>query len=607
MATYNRIGLNIPEQSPPKGKLFYLNEKDTSEWIERLPLANIGETSRQLFQALHDFNRTTIPYKNRLATTEKFRDPIGYVGSSLNKHFIDVGFPLTEKAHKIAILSRELHSGLATSYKSVITDIILANQGKSDNKFLITAIHRAVYHLSKMMLLSVLVYDSFPKLAWYELHTLHRLACRYDLESFLVKDQLETHGKNSSIDEAYRRIMLFCLASPYKIRQRENIQIFDALLEWAEFTRIYSSDEAPSDTTIVIQQDSDIAPCHGTLSNHTHSKHLIKLDVSELVHRLHEQFDSQSEIKPLWGIESLDKNLLKQLIQLWSTEQKRSFMRTKLNFELHIAVGISNIYHLIEVKSKQNTAVDKATNAPSIDKNHMPRNEFEILSKFSLEPLITDNHSEIRRNNFEVFGPNSRDPDDIDPVISIWDKSENPPRRSKTFVFQTLNESAGGYCLDWRGTQTPKILVGELIGIQSSMSTQQFGVGLVRWMKSNPNESMQVGLQMIAPNAVAMKARKTNQTKQPAHECLLLPEVGTSGQPTSFVCPSFPFKVGDLLTLDEKSNTRKIKLTRLLESSGAISQFQFIYLDQPEFGKKPVDDDAEPEGHVDFENLWSTL
>ncbi len=221
------------------------------------------------------------------------------------------------------------------------------------------------------------------------------------------------------------------------------------------------------------------------------------------------------KIDTLWGIESLGKNLLRQLIQLWSTEQKRSFMRTKLNFELHVAVGISNIYRLIEVKNKKNPVPDKSKNLASIDNEYIPGNQFEILSKFSLEPLISENHTAIRRNNFEDFGPNSRDPDDIDPIISIWDKPENLQGQNKTFVFQTLNESAGGYCLNWHGIHTPKILVGELIGIQSSMSSRQFGVGLVRWMKSNPNENMQVGVQMIAPSAIAVKAMKAKQTKQP--------------------------------------------------------------------------------------------
>jgi hypothetical protein len=556
---------------------------------------------------LHEFNRTAIPYKQRLACTDKLRDPINYVGASLNKYYIDVGFPLTEKAHKIAVLTRELHNGLAISYKSVISDIILLKQGRVEQKLLSTAIHRAVYHLSKMTLISVLVYDSFPKWTWLELHTLHRLARRYDLESLQLEDPLQSVGKISSIEQAYRRILLFSLASPFKIRQRENIQIYDLLLEWANYTCFYRIDDTSTETSIIVQQDLDITPYHGTSINYLDSKHVVKLDVSELIQKLRQQFDNRPENPALQGIGSLDKNLLRQLIQLWSCETKRMFMRTRLNFEIRLAVGINNIYH--SIRSKQELA--SANSAKTDPKTHPRRKDavelFGNLSKFSLEPLEVQKHIDIRRDDFAQFGPHSQDPESPEPDIAIWDKPDSKQDSSTIFIFHTLNESAGGYCVDWHGKQAPKILVGEVIGIQSSMPSHQFGIGLVRWLKSNPNERMQVGLQMLAPDAVAVKVRNSDQTEQPAYKCLLLPEVGSSGQPISLVCPAFPFKVGDLLTIDDRTNERKVKLTRLLESSGSIYQFQFIYLDQPESDGRPEVDDAGIAKHMDFDNLWSTI
>lgn len=613
MAIKNRIGLRVPDQSPATEKAFYMNERETSEWVERLPLANIGETSRKLFNSLRDFNKTLIPYKKRLLCTEEFRDPISYVASNLSKHYVDVGFPLSEKAHKIAILNRELHSGMATTYKCVIIDIVLATQGKLDQKLLTTAIHRAISYLSKVMLLSAQVYDSYPKRIWLELHVLHRLACRYNLQSIKIKDLLEQHGKSSSIDEAYRRSVLFCLTSPYKIRQRENTRIFDALLEWSQYSRFYTFDEAPPETSIFVRQDSDQHPSHGSLTTDADTRHLLKMDASELINKLREQFDDHPNVDSLWGIESLDKNLLRQLIQLWSNEQKRTFVRTKLNFELRIAVGLSNIFQLIMTGAEENeTNQDKGQDAEAtwIDKKFAEGGILEISSRFTLEPIELQNSAAARRGDFEEFGPNSRDITEPEMAPSIWEKSEQLDGKDNTFLFHTLNESAGGYCISWEGKHIPKILVGELIGVQSSMANHQFGVGLVRWMKSNPHESMQVGLQMIAPNAIAVTAKHEDQAKGQTHECLLLPEVGTSGQPTSFICPSFPFNVGDLLIIDDKKSTREVKLTRLLESSGAISQFQFVYLDNPELQDKDETfegDDDDIQDDSEFDNLWTTL
>lgn len=607
MTTKNRIGLKIPDQSPPMGKVFYLVDKEIKEWIESLPLANIGETSRQIFQTLGEQNRTSIPYKKRFMSAEKFRDPINYVGASLKKHYVDIGFPLTEKAHKIAVLNRELHGRLATAYKCVVVDIVLANNGKSDYNLLTNAIHRVIHHFSRVILLSVLTYDRLPKRLWLELHVLHRLACRYNLESITVKDQLEAHGRSSSIDEAYRRTILFHLASPYKIRQRENIQIFDALLEWSSYARCYNINEAPPESTIFIRQDADLPPSHGSLSIDADPRHLLIVDAFQLIGKIREQFSEQPTTDTLWGIESLNTNLLRQLIQLWSNEQKRAFVRTKLNFELRIAVGLSNIYKLVEAVPDKKDVDTGDTDITGIDKNFAVGNVLEISSNFTLEPLGTQNDINTKRGNFVEFGPNSRDLAEPEPITSIWDNAEEQDGCGDTFLFYTLNESAGGYCLDWKGNNIPKILVGELIGVQSAMVNHQFGIGLVRWMKSNPNESMQVGLQMIAPNVIAVTAQHDNQNNSTSYKCLLLPEIGTSGQPTSFICPSFPFNVGDLLTFNDAQTSRKVKLIRLLESSGAIAQFQFIYLEHPGLPESDGNDDDESGDESDFANLWSTL
>jgi hypothetical protein len=555
---------------------------------------------------LQEFNHTSVMYKKRLGVTEKFRQPIDYVVSSLKKHYLDVGFPLSDKAHKVAILNLELHSGLAASYKSVISDLIFSHQAKSERKTLSLALHRAVHHLSKLIFQSVLIYESFPPRIWLELHTLHRLACRYDLQAVQIKDPLDHQEIDSSIDQAYRRILLFCLASPYKFRQRENMQIYDALLDWAKYSRLCPLDEAVSEDMIYVQQSLDSPPCHGTFSSRSDIKDEIRLDIGELIRKLRKQIENQPEADKLQGVDSLDKHLLRQLVQLWSNEQKRAFMRTKLNFEVQVAVGIGNIFQLLKQSDKAQAEGTEEPEAGHGKGRTTHENEFEILSRFTLAPLEGTTHKEIRRNNFEEFGPKSRDEDDVDPVVSIWDENGNRPRGAETFAFRTLNESAGGYCLHWYGDQTPKILVGELIGIRSSLSHRQFGLGLVRWMKSTLNESMQVGIQMIAPNATAVTAKRINKSSPQPQDCLLLPEVGTSGQPTSLVCHAFPFKVGDLLILDDCGLSHEIKLTRLLESSGAITQFQFIYLDGPRKGKPGTDNNGFGDGE-DFEHLWSTL
>jgi hypothetical protein len=609
MININRIGLRIPDQQPPSGTPFFLSDKELSTWVEQLPVANVGETSKQVFKALREFNRTLIPSKRRLMSTEYFRQPLKDIATNLSKHYMSSGFPLSEKAYQIAVLSRELHSGMATAYKSVIIDLLMESQGKPDRKPLAQAIHLCMSYLSRVILQSVLVYDPYPKRIWRELHVLHRLATRYGVESLKLDNPVERDDISSTIDQSYRRCILFSLASPYKMRQKENLLIFDTLLRWSQLAKLYNLENAPEETSITIRQDTDLAPSHEALVADADNKYLLKLDADNLIGQLRNQFSEQSEQSyDLQGIETMDKGLVRQLIKLWSKAQKRAFVRTKLHFELRIAVGLRSIHQLITLGSEPEQPQEKQEEEGTWIESAFAegRHHLKISPHFSLTPLDTSSFNP-RRSDFEEFGPNTRDFDALEePVSQIWDEETSKQTLPTTNVFKTINESAGGYCLDWSGEHIPKIQVGELIGVQSAMSASHFGVGMVRWMRRMPDDRLQVGVQMIAPNAMAVNARESQDKQADPHDCLLLPEVGTSGQPTSFICPSYSFKLGSELQVNEGENLREIKLTRLLETSGAISQYQFVYLDHTDTPDQDEADDGFGDD-TDFDNLWSTL
>jgi cyclic-di-GMP-binding protein len=611
MATTNPIGLRVPEQAPPKGVPFYLNDKDVATWAGNLPMANIGETSRQIFQTLRTFNRTEAPARQRLMSLESFRQPLAYVATNLNKHYIGSRFPLSEKSHKIANLNRELHSGMATGYKSVIVDLLTTQHGETlDLTLLKQAIHRGINYLSRVILLSVLVYDPYPKRSWQELHVLHRLARRYEVIDQPVADELETFTKQSSIAANYCRCLLFSLASPYKMRQNENLKIFDSLLEWSRFASFFPFNEAPEDASIIIRQDTDLAPGHEQRVTDPDTKYLQVLDASRLLSELREQFNETPENQTsLPGLSELDKGVIRQLIMLWSKAQKRAFVRTKLNFELRIAVGLKSVYKLINLGDIPSSArTEKEPEEGTwIETQFAHGHDMHVSSRFSLQPLDIASYNP-RRSNFEEFGPRSTEYSEFseEPSMDIWHDDKDQTIDKATNLFNTINESAGGYCLDWRGKQIPKIQVGELIGVQSAMSASKFGVGMVRWMRSADTESMQVGIQMIAPNALAITARLADQQNQKMEKCLLLPEVGTSGQPTSLLCPSYPFTLGKKLLINDGENSQEIKLTRLLESTGSISQFQFVRLDE-KTKTPPTEDQNDIDDDSDYESLWSTL
>ena len=77
--------------------------------------------------------------------------------------------------------------------------------------------------------------------------------------------------------------------------------------------------------------------------------------------------------------------------------------------------------------------------------------------------------------------------------------------------------------------------VGELVCLQESDSQQinTWGIGVIRWMKSPIIDGLELGVQMLAPNAVpvAAKTSRDGKTYTAYQRCLLLPEIAAIQQP----------------------------------------------------------------------------
>ena len=608
----SRLELNIPEQVEAHKSSLFLQPKELKAWVDALPWANIGEISRQVYKGLIDFNRTHIPQRDAMMGAEQFRKPVNYVTRSLEKHYLDTGFPLSKRNQKIANLTHELNCELAIAYKIVIKQYLgSARIDKTDKKLLIIALYRAIYYLSKVVVQTALVYESFPAHIWQEIHGLYHYAKRHGLDTLQVK-VTASGGKehSSSIQDAYKRVLMFNLASPTRLRQREIHQLYAMLEDWSQYAVLRDSVENndPENQFLVIVE-KDAPPIHISLAQDDisdSSTTKLIIDTTELVNRLNEAISQESE-QTKTGVSAgiMPNSLRHRLMQTWSSAPQRKFTRTKLNFELTVTVGLMAIHSLLEEEEAAYDAdVDgelKADinwldqQADSDGFTGVSLENRDLSAAFSLAPI--EKRRDVRREGFEEFGPKSHDEIEPEPVVPIWGGTgEKDDVTYETYCFQTINESAGGYCLDWHGPlPVPPVKVGELIGIQSTSIAGQYGVAVIRWIQTSGEHGLQVGVQMLAPSALPVTVGKEAQ-----QTALLLPETGDTTKQSSLVTFPHPYNVGDDLIIEERQNIRPIKLTRMVESTGAFSQFQFSYMDLD-------DEDGKGGGQDDFDNIWSTL
>jgi hypothetical protein len=190
-----------------------------------------------------------------------------------------------------------------------------------------------------------------------------------------------------------------------------------------------------------------------------------------------------------------------------------------------------------------------------------------------------------------------------------WARRNTDGQPINTYRCRTVNESSGGYCMDWQGQEVPEVKIGELIGIQSTIASNQFGIGAVRWIKHEASEKLRLGMEIIAPDAVAVElcpdGAEDYQTS--CRQSLLLPEIKAKGASSSVIVPTLAFHSGDLLLLKDGDDEYRIQLGQLIESTAAFARYRFTQKPLEEGDAEDDSDNPEDAEKVDLEEIWSML
>ena len=609
MEKNKKLGLYIPEQTPAIEGGFLSDPEQVKEWISSLPMANTGETARQVFKALVEFNRQQIPPATRIKVAELFGQPIACISDGLKKSYFDLAFPLSAKNRKIAIINRELYTELAISYKIFIEEMLATGSArKVDRKLLVIAIHRALHQLSLVLFHSVVIYEPYPMGLWREIHLLYAYAERGRIDQLPVKEGLDK-SQVSNIRDIYLRTLLFAISSPYRLRQPEIAQVLLQLAPWSRMLSLEAVDQKSTAPTLFVSRlDSDRPPVHIAIQQRPMGRRCRQLDTAPLVKFLQHIHDSLEEdlkdAPPIASEDMLSLQLLRKLIPVLSSRPLRKYVRTHLNFELNTAVGISAIHAMTQGRHGDPQAQRDETEEEAAAGGNLEwfsRNDERKLINTplygtggngegpTLSPLDAPLEETLSGGDEQILTGLQED------GVPAWVASVATKRATDSFNCKTDNESAGGYCILWHGPETPKIKVGEVLGIQSASDHERFAIGIIRWLRNVPIHGMQVGVEFITsestPVVAGLQASGAHATTL---ECLLLPGVPANDIPRTLVTPSLPFRTGDRIWIEDGSGRQSLELTKLVDASGAFSRFQF----------KALGGESTAAG---FDDIWSEI
>ncbi|MFT6906589.1 MAG: hypothetical protein ACJAS1_003257 [Oleiphilaceae bacterium] len=596
-----KLDLSIPDQTLISLSFAEPTPASFKVWVDNLPLANVGEISRQLYQAIIEFNKLALAPLLRTQLLEILRSPMEYVCKELSKHFLNKSVVLPEKQQKIANLAQAIQIHLATGYKIVMVECASILSNEKQKKNFVHAAHRLFSEYGQVILRSCQLYTPTPKYIWLEMHRVYLFTESLNLLKYKIEDSQNKYQIETRVDQPYKRNLLLNSSRPNQLRQNDIQIAFDVFELWSDFVEI-ASDKLDS-SVFIVNMEQDSTPRYKSLMTSS-SPHHYGFDTTDLVERIHEYLnltDPQNKIVTDTlpsEILSIPKNvsdiLLNHLNQALGVLTKRSFKRIANEGTLNICVGLSASHYFSSGKTSFHVQMLQSnTNGTESDNNI-----------FLTQTLLKDAWSDA----YDGGGRQASTPSDA-PISFSTPGSDDTSNAYPNYEVPLVNTSPGGYCLQWKGEIPSNIQAGEILSIRENVK-QPWRIAVIRWIRHIKQSGTQIGIELLAPSAKPCGVQLLHKTGDPSEYLrgLLLPEISAIGQAASLITPRVPFKSGQKVSIKFVDAEGKCQLEKRVSATGSFSQFELSEHAQLKAqDQAPVHNTRKHDNDDDFDSLWPTL
>jgi hypothetical protein len=585
--------------------------RGVTRWLTGLPKANIGETARQLYQALIELNQLRIATETRLQILELLRPDVQFVCTQLEKHFVNQPIVLSERPRKVAGLCQALQNHLAVGYKLIVVRVV-SQPERDRHQLLSIALQRAIHSLGALLIRSTQLYSPAAAGLWLELHQLYQLAVEHGTERLLLRDPLARHSKDLTAEQSYLAALLLGCARCNQLRQQSIVKLAAALEAWGAMAQIQAASSVSS--LFLLSPLVDGPPRYRSLFPDRNQQNLLGIDTRMLVSVIDEHLrlaPDNRRMSRLPAAAGLDDDLLRHLSSAWGAISERTFQRTPAKGTLTLCIGMTALHYqlagqrafneVLELPGTSNRAVFKLHNGAA----DVWANAFDAQST-SIELLPGHDHIEFVRPDVSRAAPATRTTAPA-PAKDRSTSNEDHP----IYQVQLVDHSPGGYCLAWEGEVPSLLQTGELLGLREDTG-QTWSVAVVRWIRQVRGGSTQLGIELIAPQAKPCGLRLLRKVDQGSEylRALLLPEIGAISQPATLIAPRLPFQEGHKVQINRNGEEERAVLNQRRATTGNYNQFEYRSLGQvvPE-RETPVTGwkTHTAGGDEDFDSLWKSL
>lgn len=548
-------------QTPTELKLEKLsfcpsNAKALQEWVAQLSILQLGNSSKELFNALLEISELKCPEMLRFDLIQILHPTLDNVLGSLEKHFFNQSLIATDRNDQIIELAIRLRSHFAKIYLDISIrcntqlslqkfSIFAFNQKKSLQTARIVSTYYALQQLSLLLYQQHLLYSTPLFGQWLVANQLIDCAIKNNFYQTNINQILDTQHPLQSIAQAYSQLILLDIFNTHQIRPSEMQGLYLCSFDWAKLVYIF-----PKETTLsryIVDTSKDQPPTFNANQMGLY-KSPIYISTQNLLDHL-----SEIQTKKAGYLSRNEKLFLTPALHfhihnLLTTNTERRHERYAYSAQLHICFSLS-VAHFYLSKGK------------NFHETLQLENDYQFQSE----------------SNF-INSMNSNIPAEVS-TTKILDREAK-----QTYPANILDISMNGYRIKWTGVTPANLKTGEFILIQENTNSPWRG-GVIRWIKQSTEKSLELGLEVLAqdlyPCAVMVKTNRNSQNYQPALivQTSQLDQISTS----LIISGSHMFREKQTINLRLGKQELKIYLTKAQLITQSFIRFEFELLnDQQE-------------------------
>ncbi|MEQ1600230.1 MAG: hypothetical protein ABL885_00515 [Methylophilaceae bacterium] len=499
--------------------------RHVTQFVCDLPFGRPLEAAILMREEIEILNRQKVGADARFKAMEIYQPALFNLKETLAIQYCNEPSPLSKHAKEFAAAAESLLLELSYGYKLALIDQQNKLISLSSSKSKAILVQRAVEALGQLAMVYYQTYFSVPASVWSDLHQLYFYAVQHELQDINLASDSE--DRINTISLIYKQVLLLSLTYPQHLATSDMKFVVEYVKQYAHLAQLI--DLAPltnSAGVFLVRLNSKEPPVpYLKVAKQTNASSDILLVTVELARLLHDQMQmlqtgNLSALTDLpdnpAGLRHLD--LLTYLIKHWGISPQRGFNREHKTDGIEVGIGLSAAHYLINQEGQLGSELDQKVTLPSENK-----------AANGLTSAIT----------------------------SRW---------------QVLNISATGLALRKLPNSAAAVRVGELFAIKLGEASH-WSIGVLRWVNNNDKQQLDIGAELIAPEAQSVRIRAVGLYEY--EQALLLPELPALNQAASIITACGVYSPAREMDLNFSSKNSRIMLTKLIERTNGFERFQF--------------------------------